>query len=162
MPKTSSANPLNVKWVYGMATTAIGFKPDDCVAVLVALNIRKMPRIWSCGDMMVLLVSGHAGKVCPELKAAGLSFNYATYPVKDSMQANQSGQVRYGHDGTEMYSNLVPDPQLAGVYNRFLPGDSVLDDVMRFRICHVCCGQESWEDREANGQMYKLRNLLTQ
>lgn len=145
-----------------MATTAIGFKPDDCVAVLEALNIRKMPRIWSCGDMMVLLVSGQAGKVGKPLQAAGLSFNYATYPVKESMAASQAGQVRYGHDGTEMYSNLVPDPQLAGVYSRFLPGDSVVDDVTRFRICHVCCGQEPWDDREANGQMHKLRNLLSQ
>lgn len=145
-----------------MATTVIGFKPDDCVAVLTALNIRKMPRIWSCGDMMVLLVSGHAGQVCRALQAAGLSFNYASYPVKGSMYANQSGQVRYGHDGTELYSNLVADPQLAGVYSRFLPGDAAIDDVTRFRVCHVCCGQEPWKDREANGQMHKLRNLLSQ
>lgn len=145
-----------------MATTAIGFKPDDCVAVLEALNIRKMPRIWSCGDMMVLLVSSQAGPVGRALKAAGISFNYATYTVKDSMCALQRGQVRYGHDGTEMHSNLHTDPQLAAVYERFLPGDSVVDDVMRFRICHVCCGQEPWDDREANGQMHKLRNLLTQ
>lgn len=145
-----------------MATTAIGFKPDDCVAVLEALNIRKMPRIWSCGDMMVLLVSGLASSVRQQLQAAGISFNYASYPVKDSMRANQAGQLRYGHDGTIMHSNLVPDPQLAGVYSHFLPGDSVVDDVMRFRICHVCCGQEPWDDREANGQMHKLRNLLSQ
>lgn len=145
-----------------MATTAIGFKPDDCTAVLEALNIRKMPRIWSCGDMMVLLVSGHAGQVCRALQADGLSFNYATYPVKDSMHANQAGQVRYGHDGTEMFSNLIPNMEMAAVYELFLPDDSVVDDVLRYRICHVCSGQEPWDDREANGQMHKLRNLLSQ
>lgn len=145
-----------------MATTAIGFKSDDCVAVLEALNIRKMPRIWECGDMTVLLLSGQAGKIGKALQAAGLSFNYATYPVKDSMSASQRGQVRYGHDGTELFSNLYPDPQLAAVYERFLPRESSMDDVTRFRICYVCCGQEPWDDREANGQMHKLRNLLSQ
>ena len=145
-----------------MATTAIGFKPDDCVAVLEALNIRKMPRIWSCGDMMVLLVSGNAGPVGRQLMAAGISFNYASYSIKESMTANQAGQYRYGHDGTEMYTNLVPDPQLAAIYNRSLPGENAMDDVTRFRICHVCCGQEPWDDREANGQMHKLRILLSQ
>lgn len=145
-----------------MTTTAIGFKPDDCVAVLEALNIRKMPRIWSCGDMMVLLVSGHAAPVRHQLQEVGISFNYATYPVKDSMSASARGQVRYGHDGTELHSNLVPDPQLAAVYNRSLPGEQSMDDVMRFRVCFVCCGQEPWDDREANGQMHKLRNLLSQ
>lgn len=145
-----------------MATTAIGFKPDDCVAVLTALNIRKMPRIWSCGDMMVLLLSGFAGQPARTLQAAGLSFNYASYPKKESMYANQAGQVRYGHDGTEMFSNLVPDPGLASVYEKYLPRERDMDDVTRFRICHVCCGQEPWDDREANGQMHKLRNLLSQ
>jgi hypothetical protein len=163
MPKTSSVDKLLADTGgFGMATTAVGFKPDDCVAVLEALNIRKMPRIWSCGDMMVLLVSGHAGQVCRTLQAQGISFNYATYPVKDSMHANQAGQVRYGHDGTDMNTNLVPDPQLAAIYNRSLPGESAMDDVTRFRICHVCCGQEPWDDREANGQMHKLRALLSQ
>lgn len=145
-----------------MATTAIGFKPDDCTAVLEALNIRKMPRIWSCGDMMVLLVSGKAGPVGTALKGAGLSFNYATYFVKDSLTASSAGQFRYGHDGTPIHSNLVPDMQLAAVYERHLPRDNVMDDVMRFRVCFVCCGQEPWDDREANGQMHKLRNLLSQ
>jgi hypothetical protein len=158
MPKTSSAKTR----YYTVATTAIGFKPDDCVAVLEALNIRKMPRIWSCGDMMVLLVSVQGGPVRDALWAAGISFNYACFPVKDSMSANQRGQFRYGHDGTIMHSNLVPDPGLAAVYERYLPRERGMDDVTRYRICHVCCGQESWDDREANGQMHKLRNLLTQ
>lgn len=145
-----------------MATTAIGFKPDDCVAVLEALNIRKMPRIWSCGDMMVLLVSGNAAKVNKPLQAAGISYNYATYAVANTMHASQSGQVRYGHDGTLMSLNLVPSPELAAVYNRHLPNETSLDDVNRFRICHACCGQDSWQNREENGQMHKLRNLLSQ
>jgi hypothetical protein len=145
-----------------MATTAIGFKPDDCVAVLEALNIRKMPRIWSCGDMMVLLVSGNVSPIRLTLQAAGISFNYACFPVKDSMSANQRGQFRYGHDGTIMHSNLVPDPQLAAIYSQYLPGETSMDDVTRFRICYVCCGQDSWDDREEHGQMHKLRNLLSQ
>lgn len=145
-----------------MATTVIGFKSEDCVAVLEALNIRKMPRIWSLSDMMVLVLSGYAGKPCNALQAQGISFNYASFPVKGSMAASQRGQIRYGHDGTLMSLNLIPDPQLAELYNKNLPGESSLDDSERFRICLVCCGQEPWEGREENGQMHKLRNLLTE
>jgi hypothetical protein len=145
----------------GMATTAIAFKPEDCVAVLEALNVKQMPRIWSLGDMMVMLRSGQAGPIRRTLQAQGISFNYASYGNSTAMSPGQAGQVRYGHDGTEMHLNLVPDPQLAAIYSRQLPGENALDDVNRMRICFVCCGQDSWDDREANGQMHKMRLLLT-
>lgn len=162
MPKTSSAEPFAIKWGYGMTTTVIAFKPDDCVAVLEALGIRRMPRTWVCGDMRVVSLSGSATAILFDLEKAGISFNYAAFPVKDSMSANARGQVRYGHDGTVMRSNLVPDVGLAGLYSQSLPGESVIDDTTRYRICYVCCGQESWDNREEHGQMHKLRNLLSE
>lgn len=144
-----------------MATTVIAFKVDDCVAVLDALNIKQMPRIWSLGEMMVILRSGLAGKTVSPLQDAGISFNYASYARSDSMSPVSAGQVRYGHDGTELVLNLVPDVQLAAVYNRHLPGENALDDIVRLRVCYVCCGQDSWQNREAHGQMHKMRLLLT-
>lgn len=162
MPKISSADPLTIKWGYGMATTMVAFKPDDLVAVLEALSIHRMPRVWLCGDMRVLALSSGSNKVIDALTLQGISFNFATFPHKESMSASARGQVRYGHDGTVMYLNLIPDPGLAGVYSQSLLNDDKMDDVTRLRICVVCCGQESWEDREANGQMHKLRNLLSQ
>lgn len=145
-----------------MTTTVIAFKPDDCVAVLEALGIRRMPKTWVCGDMQTMALSSQSNKVIEALEKAGISFNFAAFPVKDSMSTNSRGQVRYGHDGTVMYSNLVPDIELAGLYGQSLPGESVIDDATRYRICYVCCGQESWDNREENGQMHKLRNLLSE
>lgn len=144
-----------------MTTTAIAFKSDDCVAVLEALEIRKMPRIWSLGDLTVLLVSGQAGPKGRALQARGISFNYASYGNNSTMRPAQAGQCRYGPDGEVFFINLVPDPQLAAIYNKYLPGEHSLDDVQRMRICFVCCGQDSWDNREENGQMHKMRLLLT-
>ena len=145
-----------------MATTVIAFRPADRVAVLDALGIHRMPRIWACGDMQVLALSSATNKVLDALEINGISFNYATFPVKGSMSANSRGQVRYGHDGTVLHTNLVPDHTLAGVYSQSLPVEKVMDDVTRYRICFVCCGQDSWDNREENGQMHKMRNLLSQ
>lgn len=144
-----------------MSTTYFAFKEEDTVEVLKALDVRQMPKIWSLGDLWVLSRSGPAVLKVEALKAAGLSFNYASYNAKTSMTAAVSGQIRYGHDGTDMDSHLVPDIQLAAMYNKHLPGENVLDDVVRMRICYVCCGQQSWEGRSENGQMHKLRLFLT-
>lgn len=145
-----------------MANTVIAFKPDDCVAVLEALGIHRMPKTWVCGDMQILSLSGSSAGILYRLKSAGISFNFASFPVKDSMSANARGQVRYGHDGTVLHANLVPDYVLAGAYGHYLPSELEMDDVTRCRICYVCCGQDSWDNREEYGQMHKLRNLLSE
>lgn len=148
-------------WLVPMPSTVIAFKDDDFVAVLTALGVKQnTPHLWSAGDMWVIQRSGSAGKFCGLLKEQGLSFNYAEFIDGKTMSARQRGQQRYGHDGTEMHSNLFPDPEMAAVYDRFLPREDRLDDVMRFRICLVCCGQEPWDGKTENGQMYKLRQLL--
>lgn len=149
-------------WGDPMATTFFAFQPDDCVAVLEALDVKQMPgTLRTVGDLMVVSRGGKTGDLVVLLMAQGISFNYARYAWADSMSASQAGQVRYGHDGTSQFTNLVPDPQMAALYNRALPGEDLLDDIQRTRICFVCCGQESWDGREENGQMYKMRLLLT-
>lgn len=144
-----------------MPSTLFAFKESDTNAIIEALG-SSIGYIWHLGDMTVLSRSGAAALKVEALVAAGLSFNYASYNVKSSMSPAVSGQIRYGHDGTSMFSPLVPDLQLSAIYNKFLPGEERLDDTERFRICHVCCGQESWDNREENGQMHKLRNLLSE
>ncbi|AXC36518.1 hypothetical protein HOT57_gp74 [Pseudomonas phage phCDa] len=145
-----------------MATTFFAFHPDDCVEVLEALDVKRMPSVLrTVGDLMVLFRSGQAGKLTQLLEDRGISFNYASYAWAQSMSASQAGQVRFGHDGTVQLTNLVPDPQMSALYNRNLPGEELLDDIQRIRICFVCCGQEPWDDREANGQMHRMRLLLT-
>lgn len=145
-----------------MAKTYFAFKPDDCVAVLEALSVKNMPStLRTIGDMMVVARNGQAGKLARLLEDQGISFNYASYAQVNSMSATQAGQVRYGHDGTVQFANLVPDPQLAAIYNLHLPTENYIDDKERLRLCFVCCGQESWDDREENGQMHKMRLLLT-
>lgn len=170
MLKTSPANQYQARaakfladtWGNDMATTYFAFKPDDCVAVLEALNVKNMPKILhTVGDMMVLARTEQPGKLAKLLEDQGISFNYASYAWADSMSATQAGQVRYGHDGTTQFLNLGYDPNIAAVYERFLPREHVIDDVQRLRLCFVCCGQDSWDNREAHGQMRKMRLLLT-
>lgn len=145
-----------------MATTYFAFKPDDCVEVLEALNVKRMPSVLrTVGDLMVLSRGGQGNVLMELLENRGISFNYATYAWADSMSAKRAGQVRYGHDGTIQYTSLIPDPQLAAIYNQSLPGECELDDVQRLRVCYVCCGQDSWDNREEHGQMHKMRLLLT-
>ena len=144
-----------------MATTAIAFKSDDCVAVLEALGVRKMPRIWNLGDLMVILRSGLTKETTQALQDQGISFNFARYPWANGMTPSGAGQCRYGPDGEMYFINLVPDVQLVGIYNRYLPGEDSLSDTDRLKICHVCCGQDSWDSRLENGQMHKMRLLLT-
>ena len=170
MPKTSllegyldrAAKHFADTWGTSVATTFFAFHPEDRVAVLEALDVKNMPStLRTVGDLMVVSRNGQAGKLARLLEDRGISFNYASYTWAQSMSAMQAGQVRYGHDGTVQFTNLVPDPQMAALYNRNLPGEDLLDDIQRIRICFVCCGQESWNDREANGQMHKMRLLLT-
>ncbi|MBO6276784.1 MAG: hypothetical protein J6N20_05030 [Pseudomonas sp.] len=145
-----------------MATTYFAFHPDDCVEVLEALDVKQMPSVLrTVGDLMVLARSGQAEKLAKLLEDRGISFNYASYAWAQSMSPKRAGQIRYGHDGTTSDFNLVPDPQMAALYNRNLPGEELLDDIQRLRICYVCCGQESWDNRQENGQMHKMRLLLT-
>lgn len=144
-----------------MPTIALGFLEEDTVPVLEALGVKKMPRIWRLNDMTVLLVSGKWSEKLRLLGAAGISYNYAVFMTPTCMSPRLAGQVRYGHDGTENDQNLVPDPGLASMYGRLLPGDSVIDDTTRLRICYVCCGQDSWHNRIEHGEMHKLRLLLT-
>lgn len=160
---TSSDDVLDtIKWGYDMVSTYIAFKEDDMVAVLEALEVRQMPQVWYLGDMCVMSRSGPAVLKVESLRAAGVSFNYASYNTKESMVPAKAGQIRFGHDGTEMDQNLVPDPPMAAVYSKFLPGENRLNDTERLRICYVCCGQSDWETRHANGQMHKMRRLLSQ
>lgn len=162
MPPTSSVDVFDtIKWGYAMSTTYFAFKEEDTVEMLKALDVRQMLKIWYLGDLCVLSRSGPAVLKVEALKAAGVSFNYASYNAKTSMVPAVSGQVRYGHDGTDMDSHLVPDTQLAYMYNKHLPGDARLDDTERLRITYVCCGQQSWDNRTENGLMHKMRRFLT-
>lgn len=145
-----------------MATTFFAFHPDDCVVVLQALDVNRMPStLRTVGDLMVLSRGGKTAVLVRLLEDQGISFNYARYAWANSMSAIQAGQVRYGHDGTVQLTNLVPDPMMAALYSMHLPREHLLDDTERTRICFVCCGQESWDNREENGQMHKMRLLLT-
>lgn len=144
-----------------MVTTFIAFIEEDTVEVLTALEVKQMPKIWHLGELGVIERSGPAVLKVEALMAAGISFNYASYNVKDSLTPAKHGQVRYGHDGTEMHFNLVPDHQLIHQYDQELRFRTGLDIVARTRITHVCSGQDSWGGRIENGQMHKLRLLLT-
>ena len=144
-----------------MVTTFIAFIEEDTVEVLTALEVKQMPKIWHLGELGVIERSGPAVLKVEALMAAGISFNYASYNVKDSLTPAKHGQVRYGHDGTEMHFNLVPNPELMHHYSKELLIRTGLDTNQRTRISHVCSGQDTWDNRKENGQMHKLRRLLT-
>lgn len=161
MPKTSSAN-LQIQWVYGKVQTIFGFLSEDLGRVLEIFEMPFMPAVVVMDDMTVISVTVDCRHRCNLLDAAGISYNYAEFRNAGSMTARQSGQVRYGHDGTLLHSNLVHDLQLMHLYDLYLRTSTGLDIAMRNRVCLVCCGQESWDNREENGQMHKMRNLLSQ
>src|SRR5216117_285045 len=120
MPQTSSDDALDaLSWGYGiMVSTYIAFIEEDMVDVLEALEVRQMPQIWYLGKFCVMPRSGPAVLKVEALMEAGISFNYANYNLKTSMTPAKAGQLRYGHDGTEMHINLVPNPELAAAFNR--------------------------------------------
>lgn len=153
---------LKTSWADNDVQTVFGFLTEDLTAVLQALEIKNMPRAWILEDMTALYIGANCRGRCKALESAGISYNYAEFRDKGAMIARQSGQVRYGHDGTLLHHNLVHDLQLMYMYERSLRTVTNLDMPARNRICLVCCGQESWDNREENGQMHKLRNLLSQ
>lgn len=169
MPQTSPADKYTAwarklladTWGIQMVTTYIAFVEEDTVAVLTALEIKQMPKIWYLGELGVIARSGPAVLKVEALMQQGISFNYTSYNMKDAMVPAKQGEVRYGHDGTALHLNLLTDHNLAYMYTAELMRRTSLEQNERTRIAHVCCGQSSWDDREANGQMYKMRLLLT-
>lgn len=148
-------------WGFTMVTTYIAFMGEDTVAVLEALEVRQMPNIWHLGELAVISCSGPAVLKVEALQAAGISFNYTSYNTKVALVPAKQGEVRYGHDGTVMQLNLMTDHNLNYLYTAELMCRTSLDQTERTRIAHVCCGQSSWDGRIANGEMHKMRLLLT-
>ena len=162
MPKTSSANLLQIKWVYGKVQTVFCFKADDLVDALLAVGINKVPKAWYVDDMVAISFRGSSAPLVAMFLSVGVSFNFAEYREGPSTMPRISGQIRYGHDGTAIRSNLIPDQALMSVFNMSLRHCRDLNPEECVRVGQVCCGQESWDNREENGQMHKMRNLLSQ
>lgn len=169
MPKTSPANSSQAManklmadtWGFIMVTTYIAFVEEDTVSVLEALEVKQMPNIWHLGELAVISRSGPAVLKVEALQAAGISFNYTSYNTKLALVPAKQGEVRYGHDGIALHHNLLTDHSLNYMYTAELMRRTSLDQIERTRIAHVCCGQNSWDNRTANGEMHKLRRLLT-
>jgi hypothetical protein len=143
-----------------MAQTYIAAPGEDLQLLLDAIGAGRVQAQHNVDDLVVLVLNGHAGKNLQVLKKAGLSFNYASFAHKTPCSATEVGQCRYGHDGEVMFHNLVPDRELSQALVRLIDRKE-FDGPELYRIVLVCCGTESWDSRHENGQMYKMRCLLS-
>ena len=145
-----------------MSATYICFIREDYAAVLEALQIAGSRHIWDVDNMRVMRINKNSFALWGILQDAGISHNFAEYTHSSTGTPKYAGQIRFGHDGTRILCPLVPDLNLACAYQANLSGIVSISAEDIARASYVCCGQESWDNREENGQMHKMRNLLSQ